>query len=457
MSVMPAEPVRIAAVDDDPAAVSLLRLLMPEAVALATYGTGQECLDGIRSRIPDIAVLDLGLPDIDGLDLLRKMRGACPGIEAILLTADCSTASAVAAIKAGAADYLTKPVEAARFAEVLARSVQAVRLHREFQPAEDEAAGQSGFQGMVGRSPAMRKVFEMVRRIAPHFRTALVTGPSGTGKELVARALHASSGPKPGPLVVCNCAAIPESLAEAELFGRARGAYTGAAGESAGYFGRAAGGTLVLDEFGDLPLAAQAVLLRAVQFGEVQRLGTSSPIHVEVRIVASTNQDIRAAVARGAFREDLFFRLGAFEIALPPLGRRREDIPLLARHFVDRFKKELGKEAAGFTARAEQILLEYSWPGNVRELEQAVHYGLVMAASPWIDAQDLPAHLAVTRSAAFSNPLAGELSRSAAESRHVLDVLDRCGGDKRRAAQLLGVSRATLYRLLNRARPLTVR
>src|SRR5450432_739402 len=202
---------------------------------------------------------------------------------------------------------------------------------------------------MVGRSVAIRNIFDLVRRIGPHFRVALVTGPSGTGKELVARALHAYSSCRNGPLVVCNCAAIPDPLIEAELFGRVKGAYTGAVGDSAGYFGRAAGGTLLLDEFGDLPLTAQAALLRAVQFGEVQRLGASTPIHVDVRIVACTNRDLRAAVRNRTFREDLFFRLGTFELSMPPLAHRREDIPLLIRHFLNRSGSEVHKEISGLT------------------------------------------------------------------------------------------------------------
>jgi DNA-binding NtrC family response regulator len=304
---------------------------------------------------------------------------------------------------------------------------------------------------MVGRSLAIRNIFDLVRRIGPHFRAALVTGPSGTGKELVARALHTHSHCHDGPFVVCNCAAIPDTLIEAELFGRVRGAYTGAVGESAGYFGRAAGGTLVLDELGDLPLTAQAALLRAVQFGEVQRLGASAPVHVDVRIVACTNRDLRAAVSNRTFREDLFFRLGTFELSLPPLAHRREDIPLLIRHFLNQSGREVNKEISGLTAAAEALLLEHPWPGNVRELEQAIHYGAVLAGSPWIDLADLPAYLR-TAHAPESREYAVPASRAEAQNRHVLDVLAQASGDKHEAARLLGVSRATLYRLLERAR-----
>lgn len=439
------------AVDDDPAALAILRLLMPSFVSLQTHCSAQECLDGIDSAAPDIAVLDLRLPDMDGIELLRRLRIACPGLEVILLSADYSTASAVAAIKAGAADYLTKPVETRQFGETLSRSIQAVRVHREFQCAEDQLAAKSAFEGMVGRSPAIRRISEMVRRIGPHFYTAVVTGPSGTGKELVARALHTCAG-HGGPYVVCNCAAIPAELAESELFGRAKGAYTGAVVESPGYFGRASGGTLVLDEFTDLPPGAQAALLRAVQFGEIQRLGVPSVVQVHVRIVACTNQDIRACVGSGSLRQDLYYRLGVFELTLPSLAQRREDIPLLVRHFLNRYAKEIHKEITGLTPAAEQLLLDHQWPGNVRELEQVIHYGVVMARSNWIDGYDLPEYLSLRGSVRQPSYSGSETNRADAESRHVLEVLSQAGGDKRKAASLLGVSRATLYRLLQRAK-----
>jgi len=444
--------IRLVAVDDDPDALSILRALVPEEIAVETYLTGQQCLDAIRTELPDVAVLDLKLPDIDGIELLRRIRVIHPRTEVILLTADYSTEAAVAAIKSGASDYLTKPVDVNRLRDALGRSVQAIRSHRELQVVESDLATKYSFEGMVGRSVAIRNIFDLVRRIGPHFRAALVSGPSGTGKELVARALHTYSSRHSGPMVVCNCAAIPDALIEAELFGHIKGAYTGATGESAGYFGRAAGGTLVLDEFGDLPLTAQAALLRAVQFGEVQRLGGASPVYVDIRIVACTNRDLRAAVRNRAFREDLFFRLSTFELFLPPLAHRREDIPLLVRHFLNRSGREVHKELSGLTAAAETLLLEHSWPGNIRELEQVIQYGAVMAGSPWIDVIDLPAYLRTTLATESPEHAVPYTNRIEAENRHVLDVLAQTGDDKHEAARLLGVSRATLWRLLKRAR-----
>ena len=429
-----------------------MRALVPEGVVLETCLTGEQCIGAVRAELPDIAVLDLRLPDINGIELLCRIRAIDPRIEVILVTADYSTDAAVAAIKSGASDYLTKPIAGDRLRKALSRSIEAIDTRRRLEAAETDLATRYSFEGMVGCSAVIRRVFDLVRRIGPHFSAALVSGPTGTGKELVARALHAYSSRASGPFVVCNCTAIPDTLIEAELFGRVKGAYTGAVGESAGYFGRAAGGTLMLDEFGDLPPSAQSALLRAVQFGEVQRLGANSAEHVDVRIVACTNRDLRDEVRNRTFREDLFFRVSTFELAVPPLADRREDIPLLIRHFLNRSGQQVGKEFRGLTVAAEELLLKHAWPGNVRELEQVIHYAAVMAGSPWIDLGDLPAYLKAEDGPSPEGNAVRSTNRAEAQNRHVLDVLDRAGGDKLEAARLLGVSRATLYRLLKRAR-----
>jgi two-component system response regulator HydG len=443
--------IRLVAVDDDPDALTILRAFVPEGITVASYLTGQACLDAVQAEPPDIAILDLRLPDMGGMELLRRIRAMQPEIEVVLLTAEYSTDAAVAAIKAGASDYLTKPVDVNRFRQTLGRSVQAIRAHRERQIADSDLASRYSFEGMVGRSLAIRKIFDLVRRIGPHFRSALITGPSGVGKELVARALHAYSNRGNGPFVVCNCAPIAESLLEAELFGRVPG-YGGAAGQSASYFSRAAGGTLVLDQFGDLPLAAQAALLRAVKSCEVHRLGAKSPVQLDFRIVACTNRDLRAAVRNRTFREDLFFRLSTFELFLPPLAQRREDIPLLIRHFLNRSGGEVRKELSGLTPAAEALLLEHHWPGNIRELEQVIRYGAVMATSPWIDTADLPAYLGTPESPDSQEYAVRHANCVQTENRLVLEALAHAAGDKREAARLLGVSRATLGRLLEHAR-----
>jgi len=448
MSSVASSSLRLVAVDDDHAALDLVRACVPESIAVETYPCGREFLEALQSRVPDVVILDLGLPDMGGMELLARIRAAHPRAEIILLTAECSTDAAVAAVRAGASDYLTKPVQPQRFRAALDRSVQAICRHKELLAAENDSTAWNGFHGMIGRTPAMRRVFDLVRRIGPHYRAALVTGPSGTGKELVARALHACSNRANRPLVVCNCAAIPESLMEAELFGRVRGAYTGAVGESPGYFGRAAGGTLVLDEIGDLPLTSQAALLRAVQFGEVQRLGAHAPVCLDFLIVACTNRDLRAAVSSRQFREDLFFRLGTFELALPTLAQRREDIPLLIQSFLSRRGRDGDKEMRGLTKAAEELLFEYGWPGNVRELEQAIHYGTVMASTDVIEVADLPPYLTATQHR-LPHPPPDE-----ADDSDVAGVLAAVNGDKKQAARVLGISRATLYRRLKNSQAL---
>jgi DNA-binding NtrC family response regulator len=298
----------------------------------------------------------------------------------------------------------------------------------------------------------MLEVFARVERIAPHYRSVLVTGPTGAGKELVARALHDASPVARGPFVVCNSAAIPDSLVESELFGHVRGAFTGATADKAGLFEAAHGGTILLDEIGEMPLAAQAKLLRAVQHQEVQRVGASQTRKVNVRIVAATHRDLRAMIAAKEFREDLFFRLGVLEIRLPALADRMEDLPLLLRHFVEYFGEQYGKPLEGFTRKAEIALTGYDWPGNVRELEAVVAAAAMMADSRLIDIADLPPHLSGSPTLASGGDGGSDLDRSLDEIQvvHAHRVVDHVNGDKVRAAEILGVSRATLYRLLAR-------
>ena len=296
----------------------------------------------------------------------------------------------------------------------------------------------------------MHEVFARVRRIAPHFRTALITGPTGTGKELVARALHDLSPVAKGPFVVCNCAALAENLVESELFGYVRGAFTGANQDKTGLFEYAQGGTLLLDEIGEMPLPIQAKLLRAVQQQEVQRLGSPTVRKVNVRIIAATNRELRSSVAEKTFREDLFYRLSMVEIKLPTLAERKEDLPLLLRHFVEQFAGQYGKPVEGLTHRAEMILTRHSWPGNVRELVNVIGYAAMMTQSSKIDVHDLPelapgASPAAAPAAQHHHPM---VSIDEIQKIHARRILEQVGGDKVMAAQVLQVSRATLYRLL---------
>jgi transcriptional regulator with PAS, ATPase and Fis domain len=299
---------------------------------------------------------------------------------------------------------------------------------------------------MVGGSPLMLEVYSRVRRIAPHFRIALITGATGTGKELVARALHQYSPVSSGPFVVCNCAAIVETLFESELFGYVRGAFTGAMQDRAGLFEAANGGTLFMDEIGEIPLHLQSKLLRVLQNNEVQRVGTHALRKIEVRVIAATNRDLREMANKKLFREDLFYRLSMLEVKLPTLAERKEDLPLLQRHFLDQFSMQLQRSVKGLTRRAQAVLSRYFWPGNIRELQNVIGHACMMTADDMIDIPDLPEYL---HSRESSHEGQGLLTLEEVEKRHVHSILTQVGGNKHEAAEILGISRATIYRILS--------
>jgi DNA-binding NtrC family response regulator len=441
--------VTLAAIDDDPELLALVSTALgaQEDLELLTLTDPVEGLDTIRHRRPQIVLVDLMMPGMSGMEVLERIVEIDPATDVILMTAWYTTESAVEAIKKGACDYLNKPFTQeqlrARVAPLIAQAKQ--RWWR--QQLDEEMLRACRFEGMIGRSPAMQEVFALIMRVAPYFRNVLISGATGTGKELVAEAIHRLSPAARGPFVVCNCAAIPENLIETELFGHVRGAFTSATGDKAGMFEAAHGGTLFLDEIGEMPAAAQAKLLRAVQNQEVQRVGSTMLRKVDVRIVCATNRNLQKEVETKNFREDLFFRISMVEIRLPLLAERREDLPLLVRHFIDRFAGQYGKPVEGMTRRAEAAILRHAWTGNVRELENVIGYACMMTDSTRIDACDLPA--------SFSTPMKTSVEREPEmvsleeiERLHARRVLDAVGGDKVRAAEILGVSRATLYRLL---------
>jgi transcriptional regulator with PAS, ATPase and Fis domain len=306
----------------------------------------------------------------------------------------------------------------------------------------------SQFEEMVGHSPLMLEVFARIRRAAPHFRTALVTGATGTGKELVARALHRLSPAASQKLATCNCSAIVETLFESELFGYVKGAFTGAASDKIGLFEYANGGTVFLDEIGDMPLATQSKLLRVLENREFQRVGSPVSRRTDVRVVAATNRDLRDLMSKGQFREDLFYRLSMVEIRLPRLAERKEDLPLLERFFVEQFATQYGRPIRGLTPRAQIVLARYGWPGNVRELENVLGHACMMAESDTIDVRDLPEHLRGAVAAPEQVEDEDLLPLAEVHRRHALRVLERVEGNKAKAAKILGIHRATLYRLI---------
>jgi DNA-binding NtrC family response regulator len=397
-----------------------------------------------RREQPQIAVVD---PNIGGMDLLDRLLDIDPGITVFIVTAQYSVESAVEAIRRGAYDYLNKPLSVERIREQIGKwQAEAGERYRTLQ-LDQQLVRAFQFEGMVGRSPLMLDVYSRIRRVAPHFSTVLVTGETGTGKELVATALHRLSPCSRGPLVVCNSTAIVETLFESELFGYVKGAFTGAAQDRAGLFEFANGGTLFMDEIGELPLGAQSKLLRVLQNQEVQRVGSPVARKVDVRVVAATNRDLRLMVAQKQFRDDLYYRLSMVEIHLPRLLARIEDLPLLERHFIEAFAAKYKKPVRGITRRAQALLSRYSWPGNVRELENILGYACMMVDREVIDLRDFPERLR-TQASDHTIPDETMLPLEELDRRHAKKVLDQVGGNRVRASEILGISRATLYRLL---------
>jgi DNA-binding NtrC family response regulator len=445
--------ITLLAIDDDPRSLALVAATVEQdGLEVLTCPDPEEALELVKTRNPRIVISDLVMPTMSGMEVLDRIAAIDPTIEVILLTGHYTAETAVEAIRKGASDYLTKPIAPerlrARVDELIAEQKRQERAGR----LDGELVETHQFHGMVGRSPAMKEVFARLRRIAPHYQTVVITGETGTGKELVARALHNCGPVAKGVFAVCNCAALPDSLIESELFGYTRGAFTGATQDKAGVFEYAHNGTLMLDEIGEMPLGAQAKLLRAIQYQELQRIGSPVPKKVNVRVVAVTNRDLRVMVKEQRFREDLLFRLAMVEIRLPPLRDRREDLPLLLRHFVAAFSRLYNKKITGLTGRAEAALYDHEWPGNVRELEGAIGSAAMMTEHSLIDITDLPEYFRTGGpSPVESEDDDGLVSLDEAQRRHARRVVEKLNGDKVSAARVLGVSRATLYRLIARS------
>ncbi len=441
----------LVAVDDDPSAIELIReTLTGSALKILSATDPETGLDLITRHRPQIVLLDLVMPGMSGMEVLDRILALDPTIDVLLITGHYSTESAVEAIKKGAADYLTKPLSAALLRDRVGKHLDEARKRLRAAELGAEYARALEYEGMVGQSPSMQQVFVWIRRAAPHFRTALICGATGTGKELVALALHRLSPVSANRFVICNASAIVETLFESELFGHVRGAFTGATQDKIGLFEHANGGTVFLDEIGDMPLTTQAKLLRVLQHQEVQRVGALQPRKVDVRVIAATNRDIHSLMESGDFREDLYYRLSMFEIGLPRLAERREDLPLLLRHFVEKFSAKYGKKISGVTPRAQSLLARHSWPGNVRELENVIGSACGMTPGEQIDVNDLPERLRAAAAAAgfgFGEEL---VPLEEMEFRYVMRVLEKTGGNKTRAAEILGINRATLHRLLGR-------
>jgi DNA-binding NtrC family response regulator len=441
---------KLLAIDDDPPSLSLITdALAQEGLEILTASDPDVSFDLFLRARPRTVVLSLGPPEVSGMNLLERMVRADPAVNVILVSDHYSTESAVEAIHKGACDYLTKPIDFRRLRHRIASFLAEAEIRQRTLILDQGLLQACQFEGIVSRSPLMLDVFAKMRRVAPHFRTVLITGATGTGKELVARAMHNLSPASAGEFVICNCSALVESLVESELFGYVKGAFTGATQDRAGLFESADGGALFLDEIGELTTSAQAKLLRVLQDHKVRRVGSSVSREVNVRVIAATNRDLRTMVREGEFREDLYYRLAVVEIALPALTNRREDMPLLERYFIEKFAEEYEKPIAGITRRAQGRMATYPWPGNIRELENVIGNACMLADGKFIDLGDLPDRIRIQSSEQSPNDEA-LFSLEELQRRHVIRVLERVGGNKARAAEILGVGRATIYQLLSR-------
>jgi two-component system, NtrC family, response regulator HydG len=439
---------KLVVIDDDPQNLKMVQfVLSEEGLEIHTASNPQAGLELIHQLRPQVVLLDLVMPGVEGMELLRKIVDFDAGIDVILMTGYYSTESAVAAIQNGAADYLPKPLSTDKLQHRIRQIADEAKRRQRSLTLDNDLLENFEFEGMIGRSPLMLDLFSKIRRIAPHFRTVLVTGATGVGKELVAKALHALSPAREGPFVAWNCSTISETLAESELFGHVKGAFTGADQSKEGLFEYAEGGTAALDEIGEMPLAMQAKLLRVIQNQEFQRVGSPAPRKTNVRVVALTNRDLPAQVRVGKFREDLYFRLSMVELRVPSLAERLEDLPLLERHFLHQFATEYKKAFSGLTRRAQAALARYHWPGNVRELQNAIGHACMMSQSESIDVRDLPDNVRATK-ADTSADADSLLSVRELERVHARHVLERVGGNKVKAAEILGISRTHLYEIL---------
>jgi len=447
--------IKLLAIDDDPQSLELVSEALSEnGLHILTADDPETGLELVRRERPQIVLSDVVMPNMNGMELLGRILDLDPATDVILMTAYYSTEAAVEAIKKGASDYLTKPISLPVLRERIDKLATDARRRQRATQLDSELVETCQFEGMVGRSPLLWEMFGQIRRVAPHYRACVVTGPTGTGKELVAQALHKLSPAAAGPMVVCNCSAVVETLFESELFGHVKGAFTGATTNKMGLFEYAHGGTLFLDEIGDMPLATQAKLLRVLQNQEVQRVGSLSARKVDVRVVAATNHDLRAQIAAKRFREDLYYRLSMVEIQTPALADRREDLPLLERFFIQKFAAQYKKPVAALTPRAQIVLARHGWPGNVRELENVIGHACMIAAGEMIDIADLPQYLRGGAAEPAAEPMGaparqpessgGRLSFDEQERRVIADALERTNGNQVQAARMLGITRDKL-------------
>ncbi len=444
--------IRVLVVDDDePHAQAVAESLERVGYDCVVAGTGREGLRLIEEQDFDIVLTDLIMDDVGGMDVLAKAKRELPDAEVVILTGHNPAKAAVLAMQAGATTYLTKPLDIVELRMVADKVSQSQRLARTNQELRKQLNERFGFEGVIGNSPLMHSVVERLRQIAPTSATVLITGESGTGKELVAKALHNNSPRRSKPFVALNCAALSENILESELFGHIKGAFTGADRERKGWFEHANGGTMFLDEVGDIPLSTQVKLLRVLESGEIVRVGTNEPIKVNVRLISATNREMKGAINSGGFRQDLYHRLKVVSVHLPPLRSRREDITLLTDYFLKQFTASHDKVVTSISPAARKALMSHSWPGNVRELKNSIESMVVVDYDGVLDLDDLPEELlpsapgSVDPEAGGGGHLVGRPLEEV-EKYYIAETLKLTEGNREEAAKLLGIGERTLYR-----------
>lgn len=436
----------ILVIDDEHGVRQSFKMVLKDHCQVLLAGSGKEAMDLFTKNSVDLVLLDILLPDIDGLQLLEKIRGIDPHVEIIMVTAVKEIASAVKAIKLGAYEYIIKPFVVEEIINIINRALEKHALVKEVTYLRNELERQHAFEAIIGEDEKMMKIFELISSISDSDGAVLIQGESGTGKELVARAIHNLSPRRDQPFVVINCAAIPPTLMESEIFGHHRGAFTGATRTTIGKLEIADKGTVFLDDIDTLDVSMQAKLLRVIQDKEFERLGTTKVILIDVRFLAASNKDLRELIGLGQFREDLYYRLDVFPIKLPPLRERRGDIPLLLKYFLDLNARRTGKPPKRFSKRALKVLVEYDWPGNVRELENLVERSFTITKNAVIHLRDISA-LPPARKKIRHIPLREAVN--AFEYQHIYEVLESVGFSRKRAAELLKIHRNTLLSKMN--------